>query len=91
MSYTLITGSSSVICDKDGAIIPDDPRNVDWQTYQAWIRLGNVPNVAHPPAVGPIISESYQSLVLARAKSLVAHGRPNDAIVALISLVEALT
>ena len=49
MSYTLILTSTSVTRDIDGAIIPNDPRNADWQTYQAWIAAGNVPNPA-PPA-----------------------------------------
>ena len=27
----------------DGAIIPDDPENTDWQAYQVWIEQGNQP------------------------------------------------
>ena len=52
MIYTLTSGSS-VIRDADGAYIPDDPGNADWQTFQAWIAAGNTPNPA--PAVAPVV------------------------------------
>ena len=50
MTYTLTAGTG-VIRDADHALIPSDPRNADWQTYQAWIAAGNVPTpyAASPP------------------------------------------
>ena len=48
MTYTLSVrpGFSGVVRDADGASIPDDPHNVDWQAYQAWLAAGNAPNPA---------------------------------------------
>jgi hypothetical protein len=54
MTYTLTVNSTSVVRDADGACIPADPRNVDWQAYQAWVAAGNSPNPAPtPPAPVP--------------------------------------
>src|SRR5579872_526511 len=52
MTYTLTSGSS-VIRDADGATIPANPLNTDWQTYQAWIAAGNTPNPA-PASPTPV-------------------------------------
>jgi hypothetical protein len=35
--------ANSVIRTTDGAIIPFDPANRDFQEYQEWIALGNQP------------------------------------------------
>ena len=34
----------------DGAFIPSNPSNVDWQEYLKWLAEGNVPLPAYTPA-----------------------------------------
>jgi len=33
-----------VLRKSDGAFIPDDPGNLDWQTYQEWLAVPNTPD-----------------------------------------------
>ena len=79
--------------DEDGAFVPFDPDNVDYQAYLAWLDEGNAPAPATKPAPSPeaAIADSAQSLELANAKSLAAQGRTDEALAALISLMEAQT
>lgn len=49
---TTNTVSTQVIQrDEDGAFIPFDPDNVDYQAYLAWLDKGNEPN---PPPANPV-------------------------------------
>ncbi len=39
--------------ESDGAMIPADPLNTDWQAYQAWLKAGNAPADLAAPATSP--------------------------------------
>jgi hypothetical protein len=77
--------------DEDQAFIPFDPDNIDYQAYLAWLDDGNEPTAYTPPPASPsaAIAASAQSLELSNAKSLAAQGRTDDALAALINLLEA--
>jgi hypothetical protein len=40
---------SMIVRDEDGAFIPFDPDNIDYQDYLAWLDEGNEPKAATPP------------------------------------------
>jgi hypothetical protein len=44
-----LTGLNSVIRILDGACIPFDPDNTDYQEYLRWLELGNQPEPADNP------------------------------------------
>jgi hypothetical protein len=48
MAYQLTSGNC-ILRFGDGAIIPPDSGNIDYQTYLAWVAEGNAPE----PAVTP--------------------------------------
>lgn len=53
MTYQLYNRgfNGSTILRSDGAFIPQDPMNMDYQTYLAWVALANVA-VPLPAAAG---------------------------------------
>lgn len=55
--YRLSTRWGGVVRLIDGATIPDDPGNGDWQAYQEWLAAGNAPDPADPLPV-----PTYQEL-----------------------------
>jgi DNA-binding beta-propeller fold protein YncE len=79
--------------DADHAFIPFDDANTDYQTYRNWLTAGNTPNPAIPPVVAPgsAISASAEALELSNAKALAAQGRTDEALRAVISILEKQT
>jgi hypothetical protein len=57
MTYTLTENPNTIIRDEDGAFIPADPRNLDYQAYLAWLEEGNEPNPIPPKIMPPIVPE----------------------------------
>ena len=53
MTYTLTAQPNTIVRDEDGAFIPTDPDNIDYQDYLAWLDEGNEPTPYTPPATLP--------------------------------------
>jgi hypothetical protein len=89
--YQLTANENTVLRVADQAHIPDDPANRDYQEYLLWLADGGVPDPAPPPSVAGVIAQSAQSRQLADAKSLAAQGRTDEAVNALINVIEGQT
>jgi hypothetical protein len=50
-SYALTSDLFVVQRLDDGAFVPNDDRNPDWQAYQAWLADGNKPEPFQPPSI----------------------------------------
>ena len=52
--YRLTETDNMVIRTADGAYIPNDAENCDWQVYQEWLAGGGVPDPL-PPMINPTL------------------------------------
>jgi hypothetical protein len=48
-AYQLTSSGTSIVREVDGAFIPTDPANADFQIYEAWLKAGNTPDPAPVP------------------------------------------
>ena len=62
MTYTYALTSSPSVIRSDGATIPADARNSDWQQYQLWIAAGNTPTPYTPDLLTPFIASAQAAL-----------------------------
>ena len=89
-STTNAPSETMVQRDADHAWIPFDDDNADYREYQAWLAEGNTPTPAKKPAAptAAVIATSAQSLQFSDAKRLAAQGRTDEAVKALIDIME---
>lgn len=71
MTYTLTAGTA--IIRDDGAFVPTDPGNADYQAYQVWLAAGNTPNpyVAPPPPPAQVMSQDIMAQFTAADATLI--------------------
>lgn len=52
-----LTNNTTIIRTSDGACIPNDPANKDFQEYQKWLSVGNTPISADVPTLAQVKAE----------------------------------
>ncbi len=57
--FTGQVSTTAIRRDSDGALVPNDVNNVDWQAYQNWLAAGNTPT---PPAAPAPIAPQFTFL-----------------------------
>jgi hypothetical protein len=55
MTYQLTAGDL-ILRAEDGASIPPDPANTDYQAFLAWVEAGNMPDPATQVAPAPVLT-----------------------------------
>jgi hypothetical protein len=71
MAAYRLQSTGGVTREADGASIPNDPRNSDWQAYEAWVADGNTAD----PAPSPTLAQQALALLSAGC-AIVSTGTP---------------
>jgi hypothetical protein len=80
MTEYRLTNTNVILRIADGAYIPPDPANRDYEAYLQWVAAGNTPDPAPPPSAEAAIADSAQSLLLNQARAAVARGDTTTAL-----------
>lgn len=72
MALYQLTGTDLIVRTSDGAYIPPDLRNRDYEAYLAWVAAGNTPDPA------PVVSPPPN--LLGQARAALAQGNTASAM-----------
>lgn len=90
LTYSLISGSSAIL-RSDGAQIPADPNNRDYQDYLAWVAAGHQPSPPPTPTPEQQMQFSIQAAAVQLQQILdtAAQSWGYDNVVSAISYLES--
>jgi hypothetical protein len=77
--YKLIHNSGYILRN-DGAIIPDDPGNADYRSYQDWVSKGNTPEPADVPPVFHEITPQATLVKVGDLANIAVSGAPDETV-----------
>jgi len=72
-TYSLISNSTNIL-RSDGATIPADAGNTDYQAYLTWLAAGNTPSYVSPP---PMTLAHQAAAMLAKGINITSTGTPS--------------
>lgn len=88
MAAYQLTNGDMILRTADNVFIPPDPRNRDYEAYQAWLAAGNVADPVPPPSAEGAVTDSAKALLLNQAKAAIAQGDTTTALHLLLKHLE---